>query len=550
MSLSKILGFRVLLPAALLYSAGAAATCPPIVPCKTTAEASTIAGSNADQELIQFTQDITTSTNEVAEAIMNMANANASSLASSAQQIIATNAEMSQIRLNQDLKKAKAMSDREMSHKQHMTELAYRASATVVSPDDTKEEFELILETLDENSELSVPEIVLILQETVDKDDENGKVLVQLPASQGVCSEEDVNEEGKCAIAKRVFPGKKLQALFKQCSVQKRMLKEMQASKEARVAAATIANKDTGRALEITDSAGAVGARMVKQQQLSCTPAEFKNGLCGGTSAEDYQEDILIGNIVPGGDVSASNFNSPSESSASGFIDDLPDDVKQDLLNQSLNRVPLNEDPNQRVVPIQHTYRNANQVMSALSFIDNLVADDIVPALSPTDRRKVQNAEYQSRHLSRVASLSMVRLVLSESMSQRVGEEMRKMILDGEFDDATKFEIAADSPDNKESVLGAGPLDILQDRVNQQAANLQTGDQNGASGNAGNDFIANPSDNDALEKVNDSLLLGNEMLMKEALMNEQLITLEAISVAQMANSAEMIRLMERLRRGK
>ena len=89
---------------ALLATSSAYATCPPIVPCKVTAEASTIAGSNADQELITFAQDITTSTNEVAKALIDMANSVSSTASQNAQNIVATNAELSQIQLNQELK--------------------------------------------------------------------------------------------------------------------------------------------------------------------------------------------------------------------------------------------------------------------------------------------------------------------------------------------------------------------------------------------------------------------------------------------------------------
>ena len=82
--------------AALIFTSSAMATCPPILPCKTTAEASTIAGSNADQKLITFTQTITTTTNETAQALVDMATANASSLNTGAQTIVAAQAELSQ----------------------------------------------------------------------------------------------------------------------------------------------------------------------------------------------------------------------------------------------------------------------------------------------------------------------------------------------------------------------------------------------------------------------------------------------------------------------
>lgn len=533
----------------MAWSLQSHATCPPIVPCKVTAEASTIAGSNADRELIMFAQNITTTTNQVAVALTDMAKANAAAMGQSAQNIVATNAEMSQIQVGQELKIKKSLSDRKMAFDQQMTENAYRASTSVVSPDDTPEEYQVILDTLGEHSSKTVPEIILLLQETMDKNEENGRVLIQIPASKGVCSKEDVENEGKCAIAKRIFPAKKLEALFKQCSIDKRLLQGKVKQNAARVVATEISSKKTAKALEVSDSAGAVGARMERQLQLSCTPIQFKSNLCGGNSPEEYQESIVIGNIIPNGDVSASNFRTPSASSADGYITDMTDEAKKEIDQQSLDRTTLNVQPNQRVVPIVHTYRNANQVKASMDFIDNIVGDDLVSAVPATDRRKVANAEYQSRYLSRIAALSMVRLALTDSMTQRVGDKMRAMIQSGAFETANKFTISATSPGNKEDVLGAGPLDIIQDRVNQQSANLQLGDQNGLSANAGNDFVADPSKTDAMEKINEGILLQNEMLMREYLMNEQTIALEAISLVQKVNSPEMVKMMERMRRG-
>lgn len=536
--------------AALLASSSALATCPPIVPCKTTAEASTIAGSNADQKLITFTQTITNTTNETAQALVDMATANAGSLNTGAQTVISAQAELSQIEINQRLKVEKAMADRDMAHKSQMVENSFRANTAVVSSDDTKEEFQLIIDTLAEQSEMTVPEIILLLKETFDKNDEMGFVNVPIKAAEGVCEGEDVDESGKCSIPKRVYPSQKLSALFKQCSANKRRLIEMERDNKARVAAVETAAKESKAAMETTDVAGAVTQRVSRQKELSCSPAQYKAGVCGEDMApEDYQESIIIGNIIPNGDVSASNFNSPTAASSHGYIDDLDDEVKDDIRAQSLDRDALVDNPNQRAVDLVHTYRNANQVKASMDFINNLVGGDLVPALDPSDRRKAANAEYQSRMMSRASALSMVRLALNESMFERVGEKMRNMIDEGAFDAAARFEISADSPDNKESVLGAGPLDILTDRVKQQSAATQVAGQNGDSPNAGNDFVADPSGADALEKVLASVSLQNEMLIKEYLITEQTLSLKAISNAQLVNSPAVVEMMKDLRRG-
>jgi len=103
------------------FSSHAFATCPPIVPCKTTAEASTIAGSNADQELIMFTQNITSTSNDVASAILDSGQSTAASIQEGVQSMVSSNAELSQIELNQKLKVTRAMADREMAHEADMS---------------------------------------------------------------------------------------------------------------------------------------------------------------------------------------------------------------------------------------------------------------------------------------------------------------------------------------------------------------------------------------------------------------------------------------------
>lgn len=529
------------------FSASALATCPPIVPCKPTAEASTIAGSNADQELIMFTQNITTSTNEVAQALVDMANANAGSLQQNAQGIVSTTAELSQIQLEQELKLKQAMATREMAHKAELSEQKYREQVSVVSKDDTKEEFQLILDVLEDNPELPVPKVINILTLGYDQN-EDGKVLVPIKAAEGICPEEDIKEKGLCSVPKKVYPGTKLQALFKECSNEKRILKEQSRTKSAKTMSVSSANRKTAKAMQTTNSAAAVSSRVQKQRALSCTPTEFKNKVCGNMPVEEYQEKIVIGDIIPNGDVSAANFSTPSNSSGDGYIDDLTDSERAQVRQQMLDRKPLQDLPNQKVVPIYSTYRNANQVKAAMDFVDNTVGDDLVPALEPTSRKYLQNAEYQSRHMTRLAALSMARLALNDSMSMRVGEKMKKMIQEGAFEKTSKFTITADSPQNKELVTGASPLDILSHRVGLQSAGLQLASQSGDSSNASNDFVANPSEMDTTGQVLEAMILQNDLLFQQYLMNEQKMSMQAISLAQKANSPEMVKLLNELRK--
>jgi hypothetical protein len=518
------------------------AVCPPIVPCKVTAEASTIAGSNADQKLISFTQQITTSTNQVATALVDMANANASSLTESAQSLISSNAELSQIELNQTMTIERALADRDLAHKQQLAEDIYRSQNSVVSFDDTKEEFQLIIDALNNNKEKTVPEIILLLQETFDKDDENGYVLIPLASSAGVCSEEDV-QEGKCSFPKRVYPSKKLTKLFHQCSLNKKSLIESAIKKETRATSIELANKKLNESLKNQSSENSLAQQQGKQKELSCSPSEYKRGLCGqDLTQEDYQEKIIIGDTIPNGDVSATNFNSPTTSFASGYIDNLDDATKQDIENASLDRSEINNEFNQKVIPLVHTYRNANQVKSALNFIDNVASESLIDSLKDSDKKRADYAEYQQRYLARMASLSAVRTTLNNSLSMRVGDKMRELINNGTMETTDKFNISLDSDENKESVLGAGSLDILTDKVNEIT-------QLNAIKN-GNDNTAVLSEGDLLNKINTTLSLQTEMLFDEYLMNEQIIMLDAIDLSLKVNSNQVAQKFKELKSGR
>lgn len=537
--------------ASILVSGSAYATCPPILPCKMTGEAQTIAGSNADTELIKFAEEITTSTNQVAQSIIDSAKANSSALQQATQSVVSTEAELSQIRLKQDLQLKQALNDKHMAHQVEIAESQYRANAAVVAADDTKEEFQVIIDHLKDHADLSVPEIVQVLKMAYDDNEAEGKVLVPIKVAEGACSEEDITKDGLCARPKRIMPASKLQALFKRCTLDKRILLEKEAEKESRVAAIQETDAKISEAMNSTNSVNASSNRIESQRPLSCSPTEFRNKLCAtDKTVAQYQEAIVIGDIVPNGDVSASNFSRPSISSAEGYIDDLSESTREEVKQQSLNRKPLQENPTQKVIPFTYTYRNANQVKAAMNFVDNLMADELVPALDPNARRQLQNAEYQARHIGRVAALSMARLTLMDSMSQRLGDTMREMVKSGAINSAEKFTISVDSPANKESVLGNSPLDLLAARVEQTSSSLRPAGDDGESTNAGNDFVTSSSQGDLTEKMTESLALQNEMLLKEILMNEQMLSMEAISLAQKANSKQVVDLMTDLRKGR
>ena len=73
-----------------------AVTCPPIIPCNETGEASTIAGSNADIQLAEMATQISTDTNAVAQSIIDAAKTQSAALNKGASALTSTMIQVNQ----------------------------------------------------------------------------------------------------------------------------------------------------------------------------------------------------------------------------------------------------------------------------------------------------------------------------------------------------------------------------------------------------------------------------------------------------------------------
>ena len=140
--------------------------------------------------------------------------------------VVSSFMEMSQVNLGTKMQQDKAMLDGEMDYLANQAEIDYKSKVGVVSADDTKEEFNLILKYLDEYSEDSVPKIIYLLRETYDKDPE-GVIGIPIKTAEGTCTEEQITEEGLCTVPKKIFPAAKLEVLYKQCGIAKKVQKQL-----------------------------------------------------------------------------------------------------------------------------------------------------------------------------------------------------------------------------------------------------------------------------------------------------------------------------------
>ena len=540
----KNLSLSALSLCGLFLSSTAFAVCPPIVPCSTVGTASTIAGSNADIKLAQLSAKITTDTNAVAQAIIDGANANVAAMQTGTNGVVSSFMEMGQVNLDTKMKQDKAMLDGEMDYLANQAEIDYKVSVGVVSADDTKEEFDLILKYLEENSEDSVPKIIYLLRETYDKNPE-GVIGVPIKTAQGTCTDEQISEEGLCTVPKKIFPAAKLEVLYNQCGIAKKMQKQLLVESQNKATLMKQVSDSADKASAVTDSAGAVSGRLAATREQTCSPSDFKKGLCRvGMTFEEYQSKLMIGAIVPQGDVLASNFASPSQTYVDGYIDDLSDEARQDIQSQSLDRTPLDANPEQRVVDLVDTYRNASQVRSAMSFIDNIVAEDLVSNAQSGQRRNFESSQAQAQYLSRMAALSMARTAFTESMVMRLGDKMREALQNDAI--SSDPEITIDSVENKEFVTGASEIDILRDRVQAQFDGFLLTSETPTEGST--DFINNPTPTDTANRQLDSLVLANELMFRRYLVAEQKVNLSSVQLSQLVNSPQFAEALKKLRR--
>lgn len=526
-----------------MISSSAFAVCPPIIPCNGVGQASTISGSNADVALAKLSAKITTDSNAVAQAIIDGANANVAAMQTGVNGVVSGFMEMNQINLDAKMKQDKAMLDGEFDYLANQAEIDYRSSVSVVAADDTREEFDLILKYLTDYSDQSVPKTIYLLREGYDNN-ENGVIGVAIKSASGVCTQEQISQEGKCTVAKKVFPASKLEVLYKQCGIAKKVGRQLQVARKNKETLLEVVSKSSEKNAEVTDSAGAVSSRLAKTREQNCSPAQYKKNICkADLSFEEYQEQLMIGAIVPQGDVLASNFTSPSKTYVHGYVDEVSDETMADIQSQSLDRSELESYPEQRVVDLVDTYRNAAQVRSAFSFIDNVLGEDLVSNQSASKRRSFDSSQAQAAYLSRLGALSMAKTALTESLVLRLGEKMREAVKSGALPQNPI--ITMDSDENKESVTGASELDILRDRVQNQFDGFLLSSESPSEGST--DFVNNASNNAGLMQL-DALFLANELMFKRYLILEQKVSMAAVQLSQKANSPDFTEALKQLRR--
>lgn len=505
-----------------------------------------MSGSNGDKKLIEIQQNMATVGSQLSTAIEQEFLNLTQTIQKSSGQIQSTIIETSEDALQKKLQLETVINEQELSMKLDKEKKSEMARRTIFFEDDTPQEIDLIIKTLEEQGDdVPVRDIAMILQIAYD-DEEEGTISIPYHGSEDVCEEEDI-KKGLCSTQKKIYPGRKLFTFFKYCSQQKAKLISLENEERAKNTAMISSAKKTQESIATTDSSASMSANINKQKEINCNVEQFKNKVClTDLTKEEYQLYIVENKIIRNGNVSPTNMLYPT--SVGGVGDGLVSSKENyEALEQSaLNYVDAENFPHQdvRQVPIVFTYRNTSQLKSAVDFVDNITATNLISNQSPQERKKVHSLEYQTRYNSRIAALSLANSALMDSVTVRLGEQVS-----GQYLNDPTLESFNHENFYIESVFGAGELDHLYSEVDNLSGLLRVSGTDIDSSNKKLAMNGSTGEKYWSQKMYDVKQLQMKILLKRLMQGEKSLLLKAANLSSKANSVENVLYLKQLRNG-
>lgn len=331
----------------------------------------------------------------------------------------------------------------------------------------------------------------------------------------------------QCGQEVPFYPSQILQHYAEMCDANKRaQIEREETSKSNTQTKLESAAKGTA-VMNSTVGGDAAGKRIKEVREVTCTPEDKAVGLCGADMENtEFVQKMLNNEIIPNGEISASNFYSPAAVGGDGYID-KNDPAIEDLVSlsnhENLDRTGV--EGLEGLPPITETYRSEAQLRSAAGFIDNIVSADVVHNQTQSERSQGSSAAFQQAFLSRNASLSMARSAFDASMANRRG--------------AVLSEVNLTEPQGekvlKEREDGAAKIDKLRFEVDENL-DMFSGENMEKLGSMDEKAMVS-------ESVK-QMVLSNKMLFEELIKLEKQELLMATMLAQEINSPENIRYMQ------
>jgi hypothetical protein len=542
--INKILTLTTLL---LISISDAYAGCPPpeqhwaALQCIPT-KVATIAGSNAQMKLLEIQQNMITTSANLQLGLTQAMTDSMTVMQQNTNKLISSTFTVSKEILEHETTIRRSQKDMEMAYKLEIEATKVKMKRAFMSPDDSPEETEIILNALREDTdENGVLHVSGVLKLEWDDQVATKRLPIALETGRGICTEEDI-DGGECTKSVAIEPGKKLERYFHACNTEKKLAEGMKNAEAAHDAMTQQLAKKLNETLSSTDSSTAIAAQIEDQNERNCTIEKKKNGLCGDSiPLEEMQVLYATCVINENGNLSASNLLSPSKVCGPA-ISSMDKTTYDALVHDALDNTALEEEPDQdqSAAPVVYSYNNTNQLRSALDYADNLVAMNLISNQSPKDRMKNDSLEYQSRYRSRIARLSLAQQVLLDSVGSRTGSFLsRQKIEDPNYESADPLAPV------KESVLGGGELDVLFKNVEDAFEKVN--------------FSGDGSNKDAIhgqgvegywdKEILIQIISQNKLLYKQILQKEKEAMLKAAQLASEVSSPNNVLYMKKLRKG-
>lgn len=409
-----------------------------------------------------------------------------------------------------DISRGKLVHEAKMDYMLELQDTKMKAEQSVVGINTTPEELRFIVDWLANNPDNTIKEHIKILKVTIDEKDK--KIPVKIKSADGVC---DDSPDTACAVMKKMTPGKVTEILFDECSRAKRILVASIKQQKAITKVNSTMQKSQAEAIEVENTTQAASLKLIKQRKISCSPEEFNADVCGdGISSRAYAKAIVSNTLINNGNISASNFyNPPMVGSIDGSFEGFSE--REMRMASESNIIFEGNESSESTPPLVTTYKSSNQYLSAIDMVDNILNESAVANQPLSERKNLKNAEFQAGYLSRMASLSLSKYSLQNSINDRLGSNIQN---------ATEYDRAYPL---KETFNGAGAIDQLTFDIENDYKELESGKSK---------EMYEKNEKALAIMMLDAQLKQNKLVLAQILRNERIELLLATILANEYNS--------------
>lgn len=530
---------------------------------------------SAKDEIDKFGTDIEAAGNKIADTIAENTASEIEVITQGTESLIKAMVNITNSQIKDQLKQDKMLLDMKMDYLAELQERELKASQGVMGMDDTAEEVLFIINELkvtgngQAGSYNHAQELIASMKANYD-DNPNFLMPIRIKSADAKTAEGEgcpaydpvLHKSGEldttCFYTVKSSPGAKLEKYFKECSiikansmasVAKNMSKKVSTESQQKSQTSYMNKSQTQKSTDL------IQTKIVVQKETSCSVKEFGYKICGTNEegerldTKEYLQDVVDLKIIPYGNVSSSNFLSPvSIGSTDGNVGEIDDATRKSMALKAVGYKTLGENGQASVAtssntpPIVKTYKTSSQYFAAVDFVNNIINKEAVSGQNVTKNTNSNSAIFQSKFMSRAASLSLAENSMRNAIELRTGSNINQQILksnaQGEsFNRQTGFV--------REDVNGAGSLDVLINLIDKDYNKLQSDAKSVISGGGTNQIETAP------DKITDwqveALIKSNQLALMQFEQNERIELLMAAILANTINSENNVNYINSLK---